>query len=76
MYELFPSRGRNTTTDLIADLLAVAGSSHEVALEMIVFLRHFCPKGRSQQVSESSSFTSRLRCGLLLGNVAKDSENL
>lgn len=57
MYNLFPSRGRNTTTDRIAALLAVTGNSHEVALKMIVFLRHFCPKGRSQQVSESSSRT-------------------
>lgn len=57
MYSLLPSRGRNTTTDLIAVLLAVTGSSHEIALKMIAILRHFWPKGRSQQVSESSSVT-------------------
>lgn len=57
VYHIPPAEGATPPQILMRTCSLLQCNSHEVAVGMFVFLRHFYPKGRSQQVSESSSVT-------------------
>lgn len=48
---LYPTEGASRS--LCGPARYVISSSHKVAVKILAFPRHFCPEGRSQQVSEA-----------------------